>query len=60
MEAIKLVKMAVNKGYDMPLKNGLELEYLYCAIAMSQSKTWLDFYEKFRAGEYKKKNLKDD
>lgn len=60
MEAIKLVKMAVNKGYDMPLKNGLELEYLYCAIAMSQSKTWLDFYEKFKAGEYKKKNLKDE
>ncbi len=60
MEAIKLVKMAVNKGYDMPLKNGLELEYLYCAITMSQSKTWLEFYRKFMAGEYKKKNLQTD
>jgi enoyl-CoA hydratase/carnithine racemase len=60
MEAIKLVKMAVNKGYDMPLKNGLELEYLYCAITMSQSQTWLDFYRRFKAGEFKKKNLESD
>lgn len=60
MEAIKLVKMAINKGYDMPLKNGLELEYLYCSIAMSQSKTWLEFHDKFKAGHYKKKNIEKE
>jgi len=46
--SIKLVKMAVTRAQDLPLKDGLELEEWYCSIA-TQSESFRSFYQKFLA-----------
>jgi len=57
--AIKLVKMAVTKAQETPIAQGLEIEQLYCSIAMSQSDDFRTFYDKFMAGEFKKKRQEE-
>lgn len=45
--SIKLVKKAVTKAQELPLKEGLEIEQWYCSISL-QSDSFQNFYKKFK------------
>lgn len=46
--SIKLVKQAVTKAQDLPLKEGLEIEQWYSSISI-QSEAFQTFYQEFLA-----------
>jgi len=48
LSSIKLVKMALTKAQDLPLKEGLEIEQWYSSISI-QSEAFQTFYQKFLA-----------
>jgi len=48
LSSIKLVKMALTKAQDLPLKEGLEIEQWYSSISV-QSEAFQTFYQKFLA-----------
>lgn len=48
LSSIKLVKMALTKAQDLPLKEGLEIEQWYSSISV-QSEAFQSFYQKFLA-----------
>jgi len=48
LSSIKLVKMALTKAQDLPLKEGLEIEQWYSSISI-QSEAFQAFYQKFLA-----------
>ena len=48
MSSIKLVKKAVTKAQDLPLKEGLDIEQWYCTISL-QSEAFQNFFKKFKS-----------
>lgn len=47
LSSIKLVKIALTKAQDLPLKEGLQIEQWFCTISL-QSEAFQNFYKEFK------------